>query len=138
MGTMILKTKQMMHDAGEACSKLYVKAAVALATALSAVPVIGAAAQEQGGGGTNPFSTIAEKEVNTNDILGTIFTIVRYAAVVLGALLVIIGAVQFAGAFRNEDAEGKTKASHVVIAGIILLGIGTAVIAVVKTAIGLP
>ena len=131
MGTMILKTKQMMHDAGEVCSKLYVKAAVALTTALSAIPFVGAAAAGA------DFATIGDKDIQTNSILGTIFTIVRFAAVILGGLMVVIGAVQFSGAFRNEDAEGKTKASHVIIAGVILLGVGTAVIAVVKTAIGI-
>lgn len=42
----------------------------------------------------------------------------------LGGIVVLIGAVEFGLAFKNDDAEGKTKGIRTVIAGCIVLAVG--------------
>lgn len=42
----------------------------------------------------------------------------------LGGVVILIGAVEFGLAFKNDDAEGKTKGLRTVIAGCIVLGVG--------------
>lgn len=61
-----------------------------------------------------------------SDVLGTIGNIVKRAGLIIGGILVMVGLFQFGMAFRNEDAEGKTKASHTLVAGIIIAAVGGA------------
>lgn len=42
----------------------------------------------------------------------------------LGGVVILIGAVEFGLAFKNDDAEGKTKGMRTVIAGCIVLAVG--------------
>lgn len=42
----------------------------------------------------------------------------------LGGVVVLIGAVEFGLAFKNDDAEGKTKGMRTVIAGCIVTAVG--------------
>lgn len=42
----------------------------------------------------------------------------------LGGVVILIGAVEFGLAFKNDDAEGKTKGLRTVIAGCIVLAVG--------------
>lgn len=42
----------------------------------------------------------------------------------LGGVVILIGAVEFGLAFKNDDAEGKTKGLRTVIAGCIVFAVG--------------
>lgn len=42
----------------------------------------------------------------------------------LGGVVVLIGAMEFGLAFKNDDAEGKTKGMRAVIAGLIVIAVG--------------
>lgn len=42
----------------------------------------------------------------------------------LGGVVILIGAVEFGLAFKNDDAEGKTKGMRTVIAGCIVVAVG--------------
>lgn len=42
----------------------------------------------------------------------------------LGGVVFLIGAVEFGLAFKNDDAEGKTKGVRTVIAGCIVIAVG--------------
>lgn len=42
----------------------------------------------------------------------------------LGGVVILIGAVEFGLAFKNDDAEGKTKGIRTVIAGCIVFAVG--------------
>lgn len=42
----------------------------------------------------------------------------------LGGVVILIGAIEFGLAFKNDDAEGKTKGLRTVIAGCIVLAVG--------------
>lgn len=42
----------------------------------------------------------------------------------LGGVVILIGAVEFGLAFKNDDAEGKTKGMRTVIAGCIVIAVG--------------
>lgn len=42
----------------------------------------------------------------------------------LGGVVILLGAIEFGLAFKNDDAEGKTKGMRTVIAGCIVVGVG--------------
>ena len=42
----------------------------------------------------------------------------------LGGVVILIGAVEFGIAFKNDDAEAKTKGMRTVIAGCIVFAVG--------------
>jgi len=42
----------------------------------------------------------------------------------LGGAVMLIGAVEFGLAFKNDDAEGKTKGMRTLIAGAIVIAVG--------------
>lgn len=42
----------------------------------------------------------------------------------LGGVVLLIGAVEFGLAFKNDDAEGKTKGMRTAIAGCIVIAVG--------------
>lgn len=42
----------------------------------------------------------------------------------LGGVVILIGAVEFGLAFKNDDAEGKTKGMRTIIAGCIVTAVG--------------
>lgn len=42
----------------------------------------------------------------------------------LGGVVILIGAVEFGLAFKNDDAEGKTKGMRTLIAGCIVTAVG--------------
>ena len=42
----------------------------------------------------------------------------------LGGVVILLGAIEFGLAFKNDDAEAKTKGLRTVIAGCIVLAVG--------------
>lgn len=42
----------------------------------------------------------------------------------LGGVVILIGAIEFGLAFKNDDAEGKTKGMRTIIAGCIVTAVG--------------
>ena len=55
-----------------------------------------------------------------NDVIGFILPWISR----LGGVVILIGAVEFGLAFKNDDAEGKTKGLRTIIAGCIVLAVG--------------
>ena len=51
------------------------------------------------------------------NILGIVLTVFRY----IGIFMTVWGVAMVVMAFRNEDAEGKTKGIMVAVAGIVLV-----------------
>ena len=107
------------RDASTACKSACLKVAVAVSSAMAALPVVGASASD-----IETFSTKGQNGGTTTAVIGTVANLFSYAGLILGLILVIVGIFQFASAFRNEDAEGKTKASHTIIGGVILMAVG--------------
>lgn len=52
----------------------------------------------------------------------------------IGAVVVFIGAIEFAFAFKSEDAEGKTKGLRAVVAGAMVIAIPVALKALIVIA----
>lgn len=88
-------------------------------------------------------TTIKEKKVQLALLLYAFFAPVGYASATaadakwtavinfilpwiqrLGGVVILIGAVEFGLAFKNDDAEAKTKGLRTVIAGCIVLAVG--------------
>lgn len=42
----------------------------------------------------------------------------------LGGVVILLGAIEFGLAFKNDDAEGKTKGMRTIIAGCIVTAVG--------------
>ena len=126
-----MKTRQLLNTVREASTKLYFKAAAAMSVAMGTVTsaIIPASADE---GGAKPgVGTLEQFGVKdgaaseaTSSILQTIITITTFAGLLIGGIMLLVGGIQFGVAFKNEDSEGKTKASHLFVAGIILMAIG--------------
>lgn len=66
------------------------------------------------------------------DIMTTITTITKYASVVLGGIMLLVGSLQFGAAYKDDNSEAKTRASHVIVTGIILLAIGGIIATIVE------
>lgn len=69
-------------------------------------------------GGTTPTPTTAEQKWNT--VISFIIPWITR----LGGVVILIGAVEFGLAFKNDDAEGKTKGMRTIIAGCIVTAVG--------------
>lgn len=67
------------------------------------------------GGGTTPT---AEDKWDT--VIGFILPWITR----LGGVVILIGAIEFGLAFKNDDAEGKTKGMRTIIAGCIVTAVG--------------
>lgn len=65
-----------------------------------------------------PASTSAEAKWET--VIGFIIPWITR----LGGVVVLIGAIEFGLAFKNDDAEGKTKGMRTIIAGCIVTAVG--------------
>ena len=124
-----MKTRQLLNTVREASTKLYFKAAAAMSVAMGTVAsaIIPASADDKKGGSAK-LSDFGVKEGSaseaTSSILDTIITITTFAGLLIGGIMLLVGGIQFGVAFKNEDSEGKTKASHLFVAGIILMAIG--------------
>lgn len=49
----------------------------------------------------------------------------------IGGVVMFIGAIEFALAFKTEDAEGKTKGMRTVVAGAMVIGIAVSLRAII-------
>ena len=58
------------------------------------------------------------------------------AFVIIGAAVVIFGAVQLGFAFKNDDADGKSKGMRAMISGAIVLAVGLAAKTLMQQMIG--
>ena len=56
--------------------------------------------------------------------LNTMANMISYAGFAIGLVLLIMGIFQFISAARVADAEGKSKASRIIIVGLVLVSIG--------------
>lgn len=63
-------------------------------------------------------------EVTISQTMGNIIRVILTIAFYVGVLITAWGIFQLIMAFRNEDAENKTKAIQVLLAGILLMGLG--------------
>lgn len=120
-----MKTRQLLNTVREASTKLYFKAAAAMSVAMGTVISTIVPASANGSAKLSDFGVkegAADKA--TSSILDTIITITTFAGLLIGGIMLLVGGIQFGVAFKNEDSEGKTKASHLFVAGIILMAIG--------------
>jgi hypothetical protein len=67
-----------------------------------------------------PVCTVGAADAKWNAVIAFILPWISR----LGGVVILIGAVEFGLAFKNDDAEGKTKGIRTVIAGCIVLGVG--------------
>lgn len=113
--------KTVVKDTAQTCSSKVAKAAVALSLLVGsmAANVVPASAD---------LGTMAGKvtESKATGMLGNFVDIIKIGGGLVGAVLAVWGGIQFALAMRNEDAEGKTKASHTAIAGAITILVSVA------------
>jgi hypothetical protein len=123
-----MKTRQLLNTVREASTKLYFKAAAAMSVAMGTVAsaIIPASAEDKKGSASLSDFGVKEGSASeaTSSILDTIITITTFAGLLIGGIMLLVGGIQFGVAFKNEDSEGKTKASHLFVAGIILMAIG--------------
>lgn len=70
------------------------------------------------GGGTGGTTPTAEDKWDT--VIGFIVPWITR----LGGVVILIGAIEFGLAFKNDDAEGKTKGMRTIIAGCIVTAVG--------------
>jgi len=59
-------------------------------------------------------------------LLTNILRMMMYAFQAIGAVTIIFGAVQMGFAFKNDDADGKTKGMRAALSGAIVFAIGMA------------
>ncbi len=67
-----------------------------------------------------PLSIVNAADAKWNAVINFILPWINR----LGGVVILIGAVEFGLAFKNDDAEGKTKGMRTVIAGCIVLAVG--------------
>lgn len=67
-----------------------------------------------------PISVVSAADAKWDAVIGFILPWINR----LGGVVILIGAVEFGLAFKNDDAEGKTKGMRTVIAGCIVLAVG--------------
>lgn len=65
-----------------------------------------------------------------------IVAIVCYIARIIGVILLVWGVVQLILAFRNEDADSKTKAAMTIVVAVILFSLSFLLKPLVKLIIG--
>ena len=78
--------------------------------------------------GLTAFAVAPSAESAWNTVMNTVFDWIP----AIGAVLIVIGGVEFGFAFKSEDAEGKTKALRTVAAGAIVAAICFALKATVQ------
>lgn len=71
-------------------------------------------------------------ETQTKDAWNTVMDLITEWIPRIGVVVIFIGAVEFAFAFKSEDAEGKTKALRTIAAGAIVGGVCLALGAMLK------
>lgn len=67
-----------------------------------------------------PISTVSAADAKWDAVISFILPWITR----LGGVVILIGAVEFGLAFKNDDAEGKTKGMRTVIAGCIVTAVG--------------
>lgn len=67
-----------------------------------------------------PVSVVGAADAKWNAVIDFILPWITR----LGGVVILIGAVEFGLAFKNDDAEGKTKGMRTVIAGCIVVAVG--------------
>lgn len=70
--------------------------------------------------GTSPAPGPSAADAKWNDVIAFILPWIQR----LGGVVLLIGAVEFGLAFKNDDAEGKTKGMRTIIAGCIVIAVG--------------
>lgn len=73
-------------------------------------------------GGTAPTYTDTNSKNAWNTVMNFILTWVPR----IGLVVLFVGAIEFALAFKSEDAEGKTKGLRTIIAGAMVVAIPVA------------
>lgn len=68
----------------------------------------------------SPVNNVYAAEAKWNAVINFILPWINR----LGGVVILIGAVEFGLAWKNDDAEGKTKGMRTVIAGCIVLAVG--------------
>lgn len=74
-------------------------------TTLLLVPVAFAATPSINGGVQQDVSA----NINSGNLVQTIFKVVEFAAIVLFVILLLIGGIQYLGSFGNEEATTKAR-----------------------------
>ena len=77
--------------------------------------------------GIEAYTTDTNAGAMTNNLITQICNIMTY----VGAVVLVVGIIQVIMAFKNEDADGKTRGMLVAVTGIALIGIQGIVTAVV-------
>jgi len=62
--------------------------------------------------------------LNSDKPVGMVLSMMWTAFKIIGAVLIVFGAVQMGFAFKNDDADGKTKGMRAALSGAIVVAIG--------------
>ena len=74
--------------------------------------------------------------VDGNDVALEVIKIICYIGRLIGVVLAVWGIVQMILAFRNEDADSKTKATMTIVVGALLFGLSFVIQPLVKLLLG--
>lgn len=67
-----------------------------------------------------PVFAAPDISVAVDKVFGLVFK--SFSAV--GIITVVVGVAQFISSFRNDDAEGKSRAANVFVAGLLMVAFG--------------
>jgi len=68
----------------------------------------------------------ADFQFSMPTIMSNILIMMMYAFMAIGVVTIVFGAIQMGFAFKNDDADGKTKGMRSALAGVIVFAVGLA------------
>lgn len=73
--------------------------------------------------GATALSTMAVYAVDTKSIIGRVVGLITSIAMYIGIVLLAWGIVQLVLAFKNEDADSKSRAIMLIVVSVALIGL---------------
>lgn len=68
---------------------------------------------------------LGNAQANVKDILGNMISVIELAFQAVGVVLLVYSIAQLVLAFKNEDADSKTRASTLLVVAVILVALPT-------------
>lgn len=118
MGSLV-SLKEKINSKKVLLTNLFLSGSIAMANSYAANAAVGEV----------DVANIEDADKLVNSMLGIILAIARY----VGIILVTWGIIQLLMAFRNEDADSKSRATMIIIASIALISAKSIVNLLIKT-----